>query len=138
MSPLTSGKTMDYLINVVIASKEYWMLALAVLALYAVIPNAFINAYLSDNEVVVYKKVVVRLVVGIAIIGTVVGIISPSNTYKLTTDYNKTADLKQLERLDESAALKPLVIQDISRQPKTAAARAETAVDMRKRTVTDQ
>lgn len=123
---------MDYLINVAVAARSYWMLAVAVYVFYLMVP-------LTINENVGFdvKKYLPKTALFIFVIGTVIGLTSPSNTYKLTTDYNKTQDLKSIERLDDSAAVNPPAIQDISRQPKTAEDRAATAIDIRDRAVTN-
>ncbi len=132
---------MDYLINVAAASRDYWVLAVAIYAIYFMIRNVKLPASWTNDEVdnndVDVRKFMPKLALVIFVLGTLAGLMSPANTYKLTTDYNKNQDLRRIEQLDESAAIAPLVIQDIGRQPTSVEERAATAVDIRKRVVLD-
>lgn len=122
---------MEYLINVVVASRSYWMMAAFIYAAYFFLKNSPPEAFtISKTDV---RKYLPTTAVTVFVLGTLIGLTSPSNTYKLTTDYNKTQDLRRIEQLDESVASRPLVIQDISRQPLTVEDRAASAVDMRTR-----
>ena len=123
---------MDYLINIAVAARSYWMIAVVIYAIYLFVPST-----LLVNENVDLKKFLPKVALFIFVAGTLIGLTSPSNTYKLTTDYNKSQDLRSIEQLDDSAAMQPLVIQDISRQPSTAEDRAESAIDIRERVEVD-
>jgi hypothetical protein len=114
---------MDYLINVAVAARSYLFVALVL----------FVVAHWVRPKFAKFStwKKVKSVSFGIAIAGVVVGISSPSNTPKLTVNYNKSADLRSIETLN--AQRRPAVVVDISRQPQTAEEREAGAVDMRER-----
>jgi len=95
------------------------------------------TASIKDAEFIKVRGYFVKLALGVFVLGTLIGLTSTSNTPKLATDYNKTQDLRSIEQLDDSAAMQPLVIQDISRQPSTVEDRAASAVDIRERVKVD-
>jgi len=121
----------EYLINVFIASRGYWSVALFMYAAYKLAP---VDVLAKLGEYVVY---IPKVAMYVFLLGTLVGITSPSNTYKNTVDYNKNSDLATIKRLDESDQARQVssgvVIRDLSTGPQTPADRAGTAVDMRDR-----
>jgi hypothetical protein len=118
----------DYLINIVFAASTYWGVSLALYAVYLFLPWAKF-----DEAVAARKDWAKNASIAMFVLGTLVGVTSPSNTYKNTVDYNKTQDLNRIEQLNEARASRPLEIIDISRQPQTAEERAASAIDMRER-----
>jgi hypothetical protein len=118
----------DYLINIVFAASTYWGVSLALYMAYLLLPWTKFDEAAAARKVWVKNASIVMFV-----LGTFVGVTSPSNTYKNTVDYNKTQDLNRIEQLNEARASRPIEIIDISRQPQTAEERAASAIDMRER-----
>lgn len=116
---------MDYLINVGVAARSHLFVALIL----------FVVAHWVRPKFAKFStwRKVKQVSYGIALAGVVIGVSSPSNTPKLTVDYNKTADLRNIDLLNEQR--RPSEIVDISRQPQTPEERAAGAIDMRERVV---
>ena len=124
---------MDYLINVLIAARGYLVFAALLYVAYRLSPKE--SAVPNYSTV---RKYVPKVAAFIAALGLFIGLSSPSNTPKIGVDYDKNADLRQLQRLDEQdQARTDLVVRDLSRQPQSAEERAQGAVDMRNRVKRD-
>jgi len=122
----------EYLINIVLASRSYWTVAIVLFVAYSFLPwNKF------HADVIPYRTWVKNASIFIFVIGVFVGVTSPSNTYKHGVDYNKTQDLKRIQQLNESRAARAPEINDISRQPLSPEDRAANAIDMRERVITE-
>jgi hypothetical protein len=118
----------DYLINIVFAASTYWGVSVVLYMAYMLLPWEKFGEAVATRKVWAKNASIVLFV-----LGTFVGVTSPSNTYKNTVDYNKTQDLNRIEQLNESRTSRPIEIIDISRQPQTAEERAASAIDMRER-----
>jgi hypothetical protein len=132
-----------YLINIVFAASTYWGVAAVSYVVYLLLKSkvAKLDAEKDKEQYETWsgfapKAKVVAIV--LVVLGIFMGVTSPSNTYKHSTDYNKQQDLRQIQRIDQFNAERPVVIQDISRQPQSAEERAANSVDMRARTSTGQ
>ena len=114
---------MDYLINVGVAARSYLFVAMILFVVAHWVRPKFAKS-------ATWKKVK-QVSYGVAIAGVLIGVSSPSNTPKLTVDYNKSADLRSIETLNEQR--RPSAVTDVSRQPQTPEERAASSVDMRER-----
>ena len=117
---------MDYLINVAVSSRGYILFALVVF-----LTTSFGPAKKSLSAEV--RKSVRFGCAGFAAFGLLTALISPSNTYKLTPEYNKTQDLHHQQMLNDEQIRSASSIQDISRKPSSAEQRAAGSIDMRDR-----
>lgn len=143
---------MDYLVNVFLAASTYWAIALVLYAAYwaagkhqvkiAREAEKFTSEYdqkKAQDTIATIEGVRPKVRVAAIlffVLGVFIGVTSPSNTYKVTVDYNKIQDLQRIQQLNSQPT--GAQIQDISRQPQTAEERAAGAIDMRERVNTEQ
>lgn len=132
----------DYLINVAIAGRWFWFCALLIFAAGAFAEKST-KPFTKDGKGPAIKvddehSIPIRSLFNQAaslflLLGIVVGLFSPSNTPKLKTDYNRSAEFAQQQRLNEQQSSSAPAIQDISRRPSSTEERAASSVDMRER-----